>query len=65
LSVALTLANPAGEFTLAGSPANVTIPVGGQREWIVRFTPKGEGVAEGVLRFGSTTVPMRGSGASR
>jgi photosystem II stability/assembly factor-like uncharacterized protein len=50
-------------FALAETPASrFTIAVGGQLEWSVQFTPKAEGAVEGVLRFGSIEVPLRGMG---
>ena len=51
-------------FTLSETPtARVSIPVGGQLEWTVRFAPQIEGPVDGALRFGGgIEVRMRGVG---
>ena len=61
LTGTLTLSNPQ-EFSILGSAPAFSIPIGGQREWTIRFTPRSEGPLSGTLRMGGTEVPLSGIG---
>jgi len=50
------------EFAFVENASRLSVPVGGQIELTVRFTPRSEGSLQGVLRFGGTEVRVRGNG---
>ncbi len=66
-AVSLTLSiadDPLQQFTITGA-ATATIPIGGQREWVIRCTPRFVGEIDSTLRFGNTVVPLRANGLAK
>jgi hypothetical protein len=59
---AYTLTLNRDEFSILENSTRVVLAGGGQTEFTVRFTPKGEGPVSGTLRFGSVEVPLTGNG---